>query len=47
MTRVSVRQAVQADGYNLDKWSTVRDMAALEGGDYDLVLLDLHGGWKS
>jgi hypothetical protein len=35
------------DGYNLEKWSTLKDMGALERGDYDVVLLDLHGVGKA
>jgi hypothetical protein len=31
------------DGYTFDKWSTLRDLPALEGGKYDVILLDLHG----
>lgn len=35
------------DGYTIDKWSTVRDLQALERGDYDVILLDLHGVGKA
>lgn len=31
------------DGYTVEKWSTVRDLAMLESGKYDVILLDLHG----
>lgn len=31
------------DGYTIDKWSNVRDLQALEGSQFDVILLDLHG----
>jgi CheY-like chemotaxis protein len=35
------------DGYNIEKWADVRDLPALERGDYDVILLDLHGVGRS
>jgi hypothetical protein len=31
------------DGYRIDHWSEIRDLSALESGDFDVILLDLHG----
>lgn len=31
------------DGYNITKWDDVTDLPSLERGDYDLLLLDIHG----
>lgn len=31
------------DGYTIEKWNRVKDLPALEAGDYDVILLDLHG----
>lgn len=31
------------DGYTITKWTKVRDLTQLEEGDFDLILLDLHG----
>jgi CheY-like chemotaxis protein len=31
------------DGYTLEKWSSVKDLSRLERGEFDLILLDLHG----
>src|SRR4051812_24673282 len=30
-------------GYAIDYWSDVRDLAALERGDYDIIVLDIGG----
>jgi CheY-like chemotaxis protein len=35
------------DGYNMDKWNDVRDLPALERGEYDVILLDLQGVGRS
>lgn len=37
------RKLFQRDGYSVDKWNKVSDLSALEGGKYDLILLDLIG----
>lgn len=31
------------DGYSIEKWDDVNDLPRLEKGDFDLILLDLHG----
>lgn len=34
---------LKKDGYTVTKWSDVRDLSQLEQGDFDLILLDIHG----
>ena len=31
------------DGYNLEHWQEIENLSRLSDGDYDLILLDLHG----
>lgn len=33
----------QRDGYAIEKWSDVTDLARLERGEFDVILLDIHG----
>jgi CheY-like chemotaxis protein len=33
----------EKDGYTIEQWSDVTDLGALEGEDFDLILLDLKG----
>lgn len=33
----------ERDGYHFERWSTVRNLSQLTGGDYDLILLDIQG----
>ena len=31
------------DGYAIDKWSDIEDLSRLERGEFDIILLDIHG----
>jgi CheY-like chemotaxis protein len=37
------KQLFERDGYTVQQWSEVSDLAALETGEFDLILLDLLG----
>jgi CheY-like chemotaxis protein len=37
------KELFERDGYTVTKWDDVHDLAQLESGEFDLILLDLLG----